>query len=770
MTATKTTLELSCLGCPFQLGMLYDCRNDSFIPGITLWDSLVLKAALSEISQISSSFEVTAEDSVSSKMLQLGVEAGLSLSVLSGLVEVSGSAKYLDDRKTSDSHCRVTLKCNCKTNFQQLTMEHLAVSKIQHPDIFEKKIATHVVTGILFGAEAFFIFDREVASNENSHNIQGQMEVLVKAIPRINEIKGSTALNINDQEKKETEKFQCKFYGDLILQTNPSSFQDAVKVYKELPLHFLGKGGSTVPKKVSLYPLNSLDSKAARMVREISIGLVTQVQEAFDALNCIEIRSNDLINTEIYDCLSTLKDQMSQFQIMIKEHRTDFMKQLSAVLPTIRGGGAEEQVLASLLEDIDKSPFNARSLKEWIKRKEEGIKAFTQFLNILKKVKGIKFSFGAGDLESAVSNVDHNHILSFEFNVFKKDDPFLQSMHSFLHNKESNQSTPASFAPWFKTKAVIQDLRHKIKQFSSFCEINAGNKEVSFIAPDSSEDATMGKGAAIVHYEYGMLAGEFDPPGRPGKPTVISIEHDSIKLEWKAPQYGSSSIDSYTVSLQCTSESPEKWSNQVIKEKETTITLNQLEPDTNEESEISDIIQTKSPMVDIKLQNIIADSKVIERGPPVVYQIKARPVRLTKGYGNIAKMEFGIPIDRNKPTKVLLVVGATGAGKSTLINAMVNYFLGVKWEHEFRLKLIHDEVTQSQAHSQTQMITAYTFYWQKASPLNCNLTIIDTPGFGDTRGLERDQQITRHIREFFEMKGRMGWIHCMGLVLLLTHH
>ena len=183
----SATIELSCLGRPFQLGMLYDCRNDSLIPGITLWDNSVLKAALSEKSQPSSSFEVTAEDSVSSKMFHLGVEASLSLSVLSGLVEVSGSAKYLDDRKSSDSHCRVTLKYNCSSKFQQLTMEQLATSKIQHPDVFEKKIATHVVTGILFGAEAFFIFDREVASNENSRNIQGKMEVLIKAIPGINE-------------------------------------------------------------------------------------------------------------------------------------------------------------------------------------------------------------------------------------------------------------------------------------------------------------------------------------------------------------------------------------------------------------------------------------------------------------------------------------------------------------------------------------------------------------------------------------------------------
>ena len=44
--------------------------------------------------------------------------------------------------------------------------------------------------------------------------------------------------------------------------------------------------------------------------------------------------------------------------------------------------------------------------------------------------------------------------------------------------------------------------------------------------------------------------------------------------------------------------------------------------------------------------------------------------------------------DRTKLEKTVIVVGATGAGKSTLIDGMVNYILDVAWEEDVRFKLI----------------------------------------------------------------------------------
>ena len=131
----------------------------------------------------------------------------------------------------------------------------------------------------------------------------------------------------------------------------------------------------------------------------------------------------------------------------------------------------------------------------------------------------------------------------------------------------------------------------------------------------------------------------------------------------------------------------------------------------------------------------------------------------------IARQSIGKPnrIGRGEIEKVFMVVGATGAGKSTLVNGMVNYLLGVQWNDEFRFKIITEESKASQAHSQTQYITAYTFHPMKGSAVPFAFTIIDTPGFGGTEGLESDKKITEQIKEFFSIAPPDGIDHLDGI-------
>ncbi|PIK36812.1 hypothetical protein BSL78_26358 [Apostichopus japonicus] len=157
---------------------------------------------------------------------------------------------------------------------------------------------------------------------------------------------------------------------------------------------------------------------------------------------------------------------------------------------------------------------------------------------------------------------------------------------------------------------------------------------------------------------------------------------------------------------------------------------------------------------------LLADSKQVKKGNPALHSLNLKPT-LIKEKEKIRKSELGTGCN-GSTEKVIMVVGATGAGKTTLINGLVNHVLGVDWNDTFRFQLIPDneEAKQrTQAQSQTKWITSYTLHHEKGFQVAYSLTVIDTPGFGDTSGIKRDQEITQQIRTFFTTKGDEGVDH-----------
>ncbi|KAF4075338.1 hypothetical protein AMELA_G00233300 [Ameiurus melas] len=129
----SSCIEIVALGRPLYPGMLYDCRRDSFIPGVTLWDKKVLCEDLDVHQQPQTHLKFAASDTLSDKANLLDISASLKASFYSGLVEVGGSAKYLRDNKSSARQCRVTMQYSQTTKFEQLTMKELG--HITYPEL-----------------------------------------------------------------------------------------------------------------------------------------------------------------------------------------------------------------------------------------------------------------------------------------------------------------------------------------------------------------------------------------------------------------------------------------------------------------------------------------------------------------------------------------------------------------------------------------------------------------------------------------------------------
>jgi predicted GTPase len=82
----------------------------------------------------------------------------------------------------------------------------------------------------------------------------------------------------------------------------------------------------------------------------------------------------------------------------------------------------------------------------------------------------------------------------------------------------------------------------------------------------------------------------------------------------------------------------------------------------------------------------------------------------------------------------------TGVGKSTFINSVVNYFLGLEIENDFRYIVNKDMFNNHNGSSSTKQVNIYGM--PKQGKMKKAMRLIDIPGLADTGGLMEDK---RHI-------------------------
>ena len=97
--------------------------------------------------------------------------------------------------------------------------------------------ATHVVTEVKYGFNAYLSFIYQKKESESKLEIGGSLSVAVNllsmGIPL--EAEGSASLDLDTKSKDIASSLTFEFSGDAIINPPPQSFDDAVEVYKQLP-------------------------------------------------------------------------------------------------------------------------------------------------------------------------------------------------------------------------------------------------------------------------------------------------------------------------------------------------------------------------------------------------------------------------------------------------------------------------------------------------------------------------------------------------------
>ncbi|XP_026517494.2 stonustoxin subunit alpha-like, partial [Terrapene carolina triunguis] len=589
---------------------------------ITLLDSAALRKDVDTKKQYKTEFQVIASDTIAAKASALHAGESLKASFLCGLVEMTGSAVYLSDTRKSSHQARVTLQYKMTTRSEHLTMSHLG-QQVSYPAVFDQGKATHVVTAVLYGAQAFFVFDREVSLLESVEEIQGKMKLMIEKIPKISEKDGESKMD--DKEIENTEKITCMFYGDFGPENNPVTYQDAIKVYSSLPKLLGANGEKAVPVIVWLYPLIKQDSRSTQLIREISVGLISNVEAVMEHLTELDMRCNDMMKDRTATTFPEMKRKVQQFQALCNQYRQAFQRQLTELVPCIRGGGAEEGALVDILSSKEQSPFNTQRLNEFLDTKEREMNLVDSYLSVLQNVEVVS---SKSELEKIVLSPEHDSVVSFTLTSLHNKQPYVSDLKFWLLEK-NQESAPASSPyeksnskQWFEDEEIRRKARKFAKSFSDFTKVNKSQEKTRFIVASVPDEEH--PGASIYLYADGKLdSHNFEPPLKPLPPLIDGIRHDRVQLTFNPAACGRAAISGYRAEYRIVGQ--ENWTAVTVNNTQVTFTVTGLranteyqfryaavsKPGLSESSDMSDPVKTLPTSPPGKPVTDIVDSSAI---------------------------------------------------------------------------------------------------------------------------------------------------------------
>ena len=779
----ENSLQLPCLGRLFQLGMLYDCNSDQPISEITLWDLETLKKHKSCATKFTSHQEILDSDTLNEKYNYLDITGDFKLSCLAGLVKVSGSAGFLKDNVSSLKQVRVCFKYCSNSKYEELDIDQLKDIPCTH-----NTPATHVVTGISYGADVIFVFDYNLQKHEERQEIITFMKNIVENLPFMHvDTSGNIKCNLEALNKEKVDKIRCKLYTDMRLESNPTTLQDAIKAYRLLVEQSSAKN-NLLPKKVWLHSLKILKKKAFHNHIEISASPIIAIQSVIENLNALELKTDDLKANDTTVTFIVFQKELNRYAACISQYKIGLLHEVGALLPLVRSGKKFESDLINSMQKYSNSIFSTTELDKWLDSKQKEINVLKGYL---RGVEEVKHAFLTDQLDEVTSDLEYSYVVCFEFNVCGKHDEYLEQLYAFSQSRQLRSNQLKSKQPWYKNNTTRGKIKSELMKFKTFYEANKNAPGTKYLLTHNIEEEAT-EGATMCLYDEGLRE-IFTPPDKCAKPELIAKSHDSLQIKWDQPHHGE--ITNYTIYYNDNISS--SWVKITTTNTNTMASITNLQPDTEyrfkvcanckvgigEESILSDVFKTKYHISNA-VEEFKTHGKCVKVGNPSIFLI---PSTLAHAYTSVNTKQDNNPYEQYLLTKtenitiakydigqrktfftpgsekVLMILGATGCGKTTLINSMVNYLFGTKFEDDFRLQLISEKTGKSQAHSQTRCITSYTIYKMEGFKLSYPLTIVDTPGYGDTEGIHRDKIITQQIHAFFSQSGEHGIDHLDGV-------
>ena len=640
---------------------------------------------------------------------------------------------------------------------------------------------SHIVQAVTYGFNALFYFEAKLSSGGQSKD---ELEMLMHLEAKrvfAGITPSSDKQNIGISTKQDEiflDKVTFNFYSDG--QFNVGAKDNYLAILKKLQdrLNSSFNPNQFAPVEITLLPMNSerpIVDLEPDILREIILlkGQMASLIYKYRQLTTV-MHQGERDEESGRDRIPHLSDRVGEFKKLVID---DYFQHISSTIKRVVISYRKNNTGADSKREIQEIRCQLKNISEWLLLRQWELHIMKI---LLEPVKECKIAW-VNDFNTSLKDSDGNKQRSEVF-MFQTNEEKDEIMTRF---KGGEQQIATVFQIFSANNEERESLR---KQLKDFCESSGQSTDCKcYLSTSKSKkngtiftmDCKQPREETRSEYESSS-AGNI----RVTRQTKAKQSQNIIKNNVSANNLTGAvdnnvaSADSgkkETISIEKTNLLPFSGQNrsQAAEQKNSELLIREESP--TEPSSIAGATNIKSAACDeitkinsirhyddicrTRTQSKVANeyaqrSKLLKNGEPSIYELVA--VEKSCKNQEIRWFEIGQSNTTNAPIqgessshKVLMLMGATGAGKSTLINGIINYVLGVEWDDPFRFCIVN-EVAQgrNQAFSQTTSVTAYTIHHVEGMKIPYSITLIDTPGFGDTRGLERDEEINSLIRHF----------------------
>ena len=346
------------------------------------------------------------------------------------------------------------------------------------------------------------------------------------------EVSASGSVQLNNAVQSKVSDMNIKFHGDLLLPENPTTFEEAVKIYKQLP-NFVKS--SSVPMKVHLVPLKMLNpSGTFDIIREISQSLITDVVTTMQELEDAKEEAQDLSLTIAARYFSFIARNIENFLNLLRQYKQEFQGHIAPLLVEIRGSGTEESELSSYLQQHFNSPFSKENLKFWLQRSRDEIGILESFIDRLQNV-----TFCENTATCLREILKYDQVISLNMYFPDSYDTILDQMSNFLETHNSTNS--GNEDEWFYDGKTLTNFRIATDKFMNCRRVNIEDITIAFIcailpSPDRNQRFPNIQ-IKQIYTEGGRVFEENLTP--PHQLTGIrqTIGNDTVLVQWDPPSH-----------------------------------------------------------------------------------------------------------------------------------------------------------------------------------------------------------------------------------------